>query len=60
MKTSSWVLSRRDTGEVICETYSPKIVAAANPDKVLVEPAHDYLCRLNEQVRQSQPPTHED
>lgn len=60
MRANSWVLSHRESGAVICETYSPKIVAAVNPEKVLVESSYDYLCRINAQIKAAQPHTSED
>lgn len=40
-------MTRRDTGNVVGEFYSPALVLKFNLAVVLVETAHDYLCRVN-------------
>lgn len=43
----SWIVSRRDTGEVVGEFFSRQHVAMFNPDRVIIETAGAYLARLN-------------
>jgi len=49
--SGSWIVTRRDTGEVLGEFYSPTLVAKFNPAVVLVETAHQYLCRFNASLK---------
>ncbi len=49
----SWVVSRKDTGAVVGEFYDRRIVERFNPDKVTVETALKYLCRINAEFAKS-------
>ena len=46
----SWILTRKETGEVIGEFDSRKDVARFDPSKVLVETAGEYLGRINAEI----------
>ena len=47
MKPASWVIRFKATGEVICETFSPYVVAALNKAKYEAVPIGEYLASLN-------------
>lgn len=47
MRTASWVVRNKATGEVILETYNPKLVAALNAEKYEAVPILQYLQSLN-------------
>jgi len=51
---SSFVIIRKETGEVICETCSQKVIASFNfnPEKVDIVPIHEYLANLNRKIRE--------
>ena len=50
----SWVVSRRDTGEVVGEFFSRQQVEAFSPDRVIIEGAGRYLARLNSEIKAAQ------
>lgn len=43
----SWVVSRKDTGEVVGEFFNRSNVEKFNPEKVVIETALQYLNRVN-------------
>lgn len=43
----SWIVSRKETGEVIGEFFNAASLFRFNPEKVIIETANQYLCRLN-------------
>jgi hypothetical protein len=43
----SWVIRNKVTGEVLMETFSPRIVAALNTAKYEAVPIREYLAQLN-------------
>ena len=47
----SWVVTRKATGEVIGEFFDASSVAKFNPEKVVIETFHQYLCRINRQIK---------
>lgn len=47
---NSWIVTRRDNGEVVGEFYNRATVERFDPAKVIVENASDYLCRLNASI----------
>ena len=47
MLTSSWVITRKTTGEVIGEFFDRRNVDKFDPAKCLIETAHEYLCQIN-------------
>lgn len=47
----SWVVSRRDTGEVAFETFDRSVLERLDPAKAIIETAAQYLNRLNESQR---------
>lgn len=51
MRTASWVICRKATGEVMFETYSPEVVAALNTSVYEAVPILSYLQALNRSIR---------
>jgi hypothetical protein len=49
--SSSWIVTRRETGEVLGEFFSASLVEKFNPERVTIETAHQYLCRINRTAR---------
>lgn len=47
MQTASWVIRNKTTGEVICETFDSRKVAALNTAKYEAVPIRQYLEQLN-------------
>ena len=47
METASWVIRYKESKEVVCETFNPKLVAALNTDRYEAVPILDYLVELN-------------
>ena len=47
----SWVVTRRDTGEVIGEFFHRPNVEKCNPDRVTIETALQYLVRINRGIK---------
>lgn len=52
MKTASWVLRNKETKEVICETFNPRLVAVLNTAKYEAVPILEYLQEFNRGVRE--------
>lgn len=50
MKSNSWIVSNKETGKAVLETYNKAIVDKINVDKYRVETAYDYLCRINREI----------
>ncbi len=48
--SGSWIVSRKDTGEVVGEFFDRKTVERFNPELVTIETAYQYLCRINRQI----------
>lgn len=51
MKSASWVVVRRDTGEVILETFNPGIASAINTGRYEAVPILQWLVRINQRLR---------
>jgi hypothetical protein len=49
--SGSWIVSRRDTGEVVGEFFARQHVEMFNPDKVTIETARRYLERVNAEIK---------
>ncbi len=47
----SWVVSRKDTGEVVGEFWERRTVERFSADKVNIETAAQYLNRLNREIQ---------
>jgi hypothetical protein len=47
MKTASWIIRNKKTGDVIAETFDRRVVAALNVEKYEAVPVLDYLVSLN-------------
>jgi hypothetical protein len=47
IKSNSWIVVNRSTGEAVLETFSEKVTAAINTKKYQVMTAYDYLCGIN-------------
>lgn len=43
----SWIVSRKDTGEVVGEFFSARTVGRIDQTRFNVESALDYLARIN-------------
>ena len=47
MTTASWVIRVKSTGEVLFETFNPRVVAQLNTAKYEAVPIQSYLVSLN-------------
>ena len=47
----SWIVTDRVTGKAVLETYNRKVIDAINQTRYRVEPALEYLCRVNREIR---------
>ena len=47
IRSGSWVIVNRLTGEAVLETFSEKVTKAINTKKYQVMTAYDYLCGIN-------------
>jgi hypothetical protein len=47
IRSNSWIIVNRKTGEAILETWSEKVTQAINTKKYQVLTAYDYLCGIN-------------
>jgi hypothetical protein len=52
-RPTSWIVTRKATGEVIGEFFTRRAVDRFNPDRCLIETAHEYLARLNRAIKGS-------
>ena len=46
-KPASWIIKRRDTGEIVMETFSAEIADAVDPSRFIVTPILQHLVSLN-------------
>lgn len=51
-RCGSWVVSRKDTGIAVFETFDRRALANLNPDTVQVETAAQYLARTNIAIKE--------
>lgn len=51
-RTASWVIQEKETGRVICETFSDRVVEALNTAKYVAVPILEYLQGINRAIRQ--------
>lgn len=51
MKTASWVIINKATGNPLLETFNPKYVAALNTEKYSAVPIMEYLTTLNARIK---------
>lgn len=49
LKTASWVIKKKETGEVLFETFSKSLVEALNTGKYEAIPIGEYLGSINTQ-----------
>jgi len=47
VKTASWVIRNKETGEILFETFDERKVKALNTLKYEAVPIHQYLASLN-------------
>lgn len=47
----SWIITDKATGKAVMETFSPKVAAAINRERYLVQTAREYLEALNATLR---------
>lgn len=47
MKTASWIIRNKTTGEVVMETFDPRVPEALNQEKYEAIPILEYLQSLN-------------
>jgi hypothetical protein len=52
MRSGSWVVIRKATGEVLFETFSQAVADAVNRERYDVVPIYDYLVALNKAIRE--------
>lgn len=50
MKTSSWIIVDKSTGEAVMETFEQSTADAINRNKFDVIPALEYLQQLNRSI----------
>lgn len=48
----SWVVSCRQTGKAVLETYSADVVSRINQKRYEIKTAHQYLVDLNKQLNE--------
>jgi len=53
MKSNSWIIVRKATGEVVMETFNPDIVKAINRQAYHVFTAYDWLVHYNAKLREA-------
>lgn len=53
MNTSSWVIIKKETGEVLLETFSAELVSKLNPEHWEAVPIMEYLGNLNKKIKSS-------
>jgi hypothetical protein len=51
MKTASWIIVNKQTGEAVMETFNRATADAINRDKFNVLPALEYLQQLNRRLK---------
>jgi hypothetical protein len=51
IRSNSWIVVNRSTGEAVLETFSEKVTAAINTKKYQVLTAYDYLSNLNSKIK---------
>jgi hypothetical protein len=49
--TQSWIITEKESGKAVFETYNKKTADAVNTQKYNVTPAMEYLCNLNAQIK---------
>ena len=49
---NSWIISRRDNGEVIAELYNWKNVEKFDFNKIIIETPLKYLGRINKEIKE--------
>ena len=53
MKTASWVIINKATGEAVFETFSPKLVSRINAAKYEAVPILEYLQAINARIKET-------
>jgi hypothetical protein len=53
IRSNSWIVVNRTTGEAVLETFSEKVTAAINTKKYQVMTAYEYLCKLNATIKKA-------
>jgi hypothetical protein len=53
MISNSWIVTETSTGNVILETFNPKVAAAINRNKYTVQTALEYLEQFNARLAES-------
>lgn len=53
MRTASWVIVSRTTGEAIFETFNPRLAMTINQTKYEVKPVGLYLADLNRRLKEA-------
>lgn len=51
MRTASWVICEKATGNAVFETFNARTAAAINQAKYTAVPILDYLIGLNRKIR---------
>ena len=51
MKTASWMIVNKLTGESVIELFNPDIVAKINTDKYKAVPILDYLVGIAQSIK---------
>ena len=53
MGTTSWVIKRISTGEVVMETFDAEVVRYLNVAQYVAIPIIEYLADLNRQIKRA-------
>ena len=51
MRCNAWVITRKSDRVAVLETHQRSVADKVNREAYLVETAHDYLCRLNAEIK---------
>ena len=50
--SNSWVITSKDTGLQVFETFQRSVAEKVNLNKYNVETAYQYLCRVNREIKE--------
>jgi len=52
-KAHSWIVTSKDTGLAVLETFDVKTAQRIDTEHYAVTPAYDYLCALNAKIKEN-------
>lgn len=53
MKSNSWIIVNKNTGEAVFETYNKKVAESINHEKYEALSSHEYLTKLSASLKQN-------